>query len=71
VSSPLIRALAMTFAQNPGMAAWLLAQHIDDGTGRCRVCSVGPAGRRRWPCKIHWYATQALALRHEIRSRST
>lgn len=25
----------------PGLAERLLAEHIDDGTGRCRVCSAG------------------------------
>jgi hypothetical protein len=45
---------------NPGMAARLLAEHVDDGTGHCRVCSGGgQSGRDVWPCAIHWHAVQA------------
>jgi hypothetical protein len=43
-----------------GMAARLLDAHVDDGTGRCRVCSGGAqTGRLRWPCRLHDYAIRA------------
>jgi hypothetical protein len=46
----------------PGLAARLLAEHVDDGTGHCRVCSAGPqAGRKVWPCPIYGYAQLAAA----------
>jgi hypothetical protein len=48
-------------AAQPGLDR-LLAEHSDDGTGHCRVCTAGPqAGRRVWPCNLHGYATQARA----------
>jgi hypothetical protein len=41
----------------------LLAEHVDDGTGRCRVCPAGPqAGRRIWPCSLYDYARAAAEL---------
>ncbi|TQM15610.1 hypothetical protein [Pseudonocardia kunmingensis] len=50
-------------AREPGMATRLLAAHVDDGAGRCRVCSIGgQAGRAAaWPCLIRLYADQAQA----------
>jgi hypothetical protein len=65
MSDALIRVLAVTFALQPGMAARLLAEHVDDGTGRCRVCTAGQSARERWPCKIHWYTSRAMALHEE------
>jgi hypothetical protein len=47
-------------AREPGMAARLLAEHSDDGTGRCRLCPSGPqAARKIWPCPIYEYARLA------------
>ncbi len=44
----------------PGMAQRLLAEHADDGTGRCRRCSTGAqTGHYRWPCLIYHSADQA------------
>ena len=44
----------------PGMADRLIANHANDGTGRCRTCSTGAqAGRYRWPCALYCCATQA------------
>jgi len=52
----------------PGMATRLLAQHADDGTGRCQVCSGGgQTGRHLWPCTIHDQASQA---RQHLTSRT-
>jgi hypothetical protein len=72
MSDALIRTLAITFALHPGMAARLLAEHRDDGSGRCRVCSAGPQGiRQRWPCRIAWYASRAVALEVEAPAKWT
>lgn len=36
-----------------GMAARLIAEHIDDGNGRCRACPLGgQRGHQRWPCAL-------------------
>jgi hypothetical protein len=44
-------------AAEPGMAVRLLAEHRDDGSGRCRVCPSGPqAARKVWPCPLYGYA---------------
>ena len=49
-------------------AARLLAEHVDDGHGRCAVCSVGGQTlRMRWPCSIATTAARALALVRERR----
>ena len=46
----------------PGMAERLLAVHVDDGSGRCRVCSAGAfSGRYPWPCVIQLCAAEARA----------
>ena len=45
------------------MAARLLAEHADDGSGRCRCCSSGAqAGRYQYPCAIARAATDAAML---------
>jgi hypothetical protein len=50
-------------AAEPGMAAQLLAQHTDDGTGRCRVCSSGAqSGHYQHPCAI-WLAADEASRR--------
>ena len=52
--------IVVFIADQPGLAARLIAAHADDGTGRCRVCSGGAqAGRHRWPCQLHHYARRA------------
>jgi hypothetical protein len=54
--NPLVAAIALT----PGLAARLLAEHVDDRTGRCRLCPLGgQAGYQRWPCRIHGLASEA------------
>ena len=54
--------LVALIRSQPGMAERLLAQHADDGSGRCRSCSAGAqSGRYRWPCAIQRYATEAAA----------
>ncbi|MGE0298747.1 MAG: hypothetical protein AB7I38_11605 [Dehalococcoidia bacterium] len=57
-------ALVTFLARDPAATATLLAQHTDDGTGRCRVCSAGgQTGRYSWPCQIHQSARAAVANR--------
>jgi hypothetical protein len=44
----------------PGVVARLLAEHVDDGTGHCRVCTAGAqAGRQKFPCRLREFAEQA------------
>lgn len=44
----------------PGMAERLLAEHADDGSGRCRCCSGGSqTARFSWPCTLFHYADRA------------
>jgi hypothetical protein len=58
-----VSATAAAIAAIPGLAARLLSEHADDGSGRCRRCSMaGQAGRERWPCRIHTYAAAAAPL---------
>jgi hypothetical protein len=58
--SPLAAAIALA----PGLAARLLAEHVDDGTGRCRLCPLGDqAGHQQWPCRIHSAAAEASRAR--------
>ena len=55
-----VEPLVVLICSQPGMADRLLAEHIDDGGGRCRVCSTGgQSGHYRWPCAIHYYAREA------------
>jgi len=64
--SPLVQ---MILGQ-PGMAERLLAEHADDGSGRCRVCPVGgQRGRHSFPCTIHQAAEEALATAERGRRR--
>jgi hypothetical protein len=54
---------AIVIAAVPGLAIALLADHRDDGHGRCPRCPIGAqAGRERWPCRIHTYAAAAADL---------
>jgi len=44
----------------PGMADRLIAEHSDDGRGRCRGCPVGgQRGQHTWPCTIRQAADEA------------
>jgi hypothetical protein len=54
--SPLVQ---MILSQ-PGMAARLIAEHADDGSGRCWGCPVGgQRGRHSWPCTLRLAAEEA------------
>ena len=60
IPSPLAAELAMLFRAQPGAIAQLIAEHTDDGTGHCRVCtSGGQVGRSIWPCRLRDLAEQA------------
>lgn len=53
------------YAEFPTLVARLLADHVDDGAGRCssNVCLPFRAG---WPCRLSLVADAAAAI---IRSR--
>jgi hypothetical protein len=54
--------LVALIRSQPGMAERLLAEHADDGSRRCRVCSGGAqSGRYPFPCAIQRCATEASA----------
>jgi hypothetical protein len=61
-----MRRLAAELA--PMVDVWqrLLAQHVPDRSGRCRVCTKGGTGlpTLQWPCSIHGIAELAQR-RHE------
>jgi hypothetical protein len=47
----------------PDVAAKLLAQHVNDGHGRCRVCTVGGQhGHMPWPCTLYASALHAMQI---------
>ena len=53
----------VVFLAVDGRADRLLAEHVDDTTGHCRVCSAGgQSGRTTWPCSIANYAGAARQL---------
>jgi len=59
------------FMVNNGLADRLLAEHVDDGTGRCRVCSDGAQrGHHTWPCRICDYATRAREVERRAADRA-
>lgn len=65
-TSALAGEFAALFRTQPLVIARLLAEHIDDGTGHCRVCTSGAqAGRQLWPCLLHGLAEQASCSRSE------
>ncbi|MGI5128055.1 hypothetical protein ACQEVB_14690 [Pseudonocardia sp. CA-107938] len=63
MSHDLTFALVDILARNPGATDRLLAEHVDDGSGRCQVCSAGPqAGRMMWPCRLYGVAEVAARV---------
>ncbi len=53
----------------PGMAARLIAEHVDDGNGRCAGCPVGgQRGHHSWPCTLRQAAVEA-EKREQARTR--
>jgi hypothetical protein len=60
--SPLFAELTFLFRGQPAAVEQLLAQHVDDGTGHCRVCTAGgQTGHYRHPCVIQLAAEEARA----------
>jgi hypothetical protein len=57
-----VNPLVQTILGQPGMAERLMAEHDDDGSGRCRVCPVGgQRGRHSFPCTIRRAAEEAVS----------
>lgn len=52
-----------------GMAARMLAQHVDDGSGHCAGCAWQETSRPVWPCLIRWYAVEADKVARQLGSR--
>lgn len=60
--SALFAELTLLFLGEPAAVEQLLAQHVDDGTGHCRVCTAGAqSGHYRHPCLIQLAAEEARA----------
>jgi len=58
--------IAQLIADRPAAVLALLARHVDDGNGHCRVCVLGAQrGFQIWPCTI--YEAAALAYRNRWR----
>jgi hypothetical protein len=58
--SSVLAELTMFLMLRPTATKKLLAQHVDDGRGRCTTCSVGAQqGHHLWPCTIHAAAVRA------------
>jgi hypothetical protein len=58
--------IAQLIADRPAAVMDLLARHVDDGNGHCRVCSLGAQrGFQTWPCTI--YSAAVLANRSRER----
>ncbi len=60
IGEPTVTPLVQMILGQPGMTERLMAEHADDGTGRCRVCPVGgQRGRHSFPCTIRRAAEEA------------
>jgi hypothetical protein len=60
--SALFAELTLLFLGEPAAVEQMLAQHVDDGTGHCRVCTAGgQTGHYRHPSLIHLAAVEARA----------
>ncbi len=63
--------IVVFIASRPEVLRRLLAEHVDDGTGRCRVCSDGAQrGHHTWPCRICDYATRAREVERRAADRA-
>jgi hypothetical protein len=61
-------ALVEFLVHQPTAVRRLLVDHIADGRGGCRVCTVGAQrAAHRWPCTIH-SAAAAAATRLRLRA---
>lgn len=57
-----ITALVVLIAGQPGMARRMLAEHVDDGTGHCRVCRWHARPAADFPCVLRTHAEAADRL---------
>jgi hypothetical protein len=58
--SSVLAELTVFLLLRPAATEKLLAQHVDDGRGRCKACSVGAQqGHHLWPCTIYAAAVRA------------
>jgi hypothetical protein len=57
-------ALAAFLVEQSTAIGRLLADHVDDGRGHCRTCTVGgQQGFLAWPCTIYIAASKAARAR--------
>jgi len=60
--------LADLIVDQPVAVTTLLEQHVDDGHGHCRTCTLGgQRGNQTWPCTI--YAAALIAAKRSLRGR--
>lgn len=60
--------LANLIVDEPVAVTTLLEQHVDDGHGHCRTCTLGgQRGNQTWPCTI--YAAAVIAAKRSWRDR--
>src|SRR5688500_14152033 len=60
-------AFAVQLALCGGLPQRLLDLHVDDGTGRCVLCSAGAqTGHYRHPCNLRILATEALVIQGRV-----
>jgi hypothetical protein len=65
-STPLVVELTALLLAQPASVALLLAEHADDGTKHCRVCSGGAqSGRYQYPCVLRLAAEEACRRSEE------
>jgi hypothetical protein len=64
-----LEGFAAEMAQCGGLPERLLELHVDDGTGRCRLCSSGAqTGRYQHPCSLRILAAEALEIQRRRRA---
>jgi hypothetical protein len=57
--SGVLEEMVMLFARSPDSIATLLAEHVDDGRGKCRCCTLPQSGYLPWPCITYQAAVLA------------
>jgi hypothetical protein len=60
-AADITEALAAFLLVQPTALANLLAQHVEDGSGACRACTVDQHGHLPWPCALRIAADRALS----------
>ncbi|MGH3613441.1 MAG: hypothetical protein ACRDRK_12790 [Pseudonocardia sp.] len=66
-TDPIATAVIAFVAEQVGGPERLLAIHVADERARCRGCTTPGTGtpQARWPCVVHFYASQAANVRAE------